>query len=259
METYVKRAVKAGNSSAVILPKSWLNKQVRVELAKKSPDIILSETLSFLAQNIPLEEIVGVYLSGSYARGEEDEESDIDLIVITKSIDKETIIKGRYSILIISTPLLNQKLESDLLPIGPMLKEAKPLINSAYLDSLQIRADIKNVGRYLESTEEKLKLIKKVLEKIGGNKLIPDPVLYTLVLRIRTLKIIKNLIKKRVYSKMEFIERVNNVSGGVNAYESYVNIKNNKTPQNRTSVQEAIKLYNYLEKELIEVRALLNK
>ena len=31
MEAQIKRAVKAGNSSAVILPRAWLNKEVRVE------------------------------------------------------------------------------------------------------------------------------------------------------------------------------------------------------------------------------------
>ena len=36
MEIQIKKTIKSGNSSAVILPKSWLNEQVRVELVKES-------------------------------------------------------------------------------------------------------------------------------------------------------------------------------------------------------------------------------
>jgi antitoxin component of MazEF toxin-antitoxin module len=45
MEIQIKKAIKAGNSSAVILPRAWLNKDIRVELIKKTPEIILSEVI----------------------------------------------------------------------------------------------------------------------------------------------------------------------------------------------------------------------
>ena len=48
MEIQIKKAVKAGNSSAVILPRTWLNKEVRIELVKKTPDIILSDMIKIL-------------------------------------------------------------------------------------------------------------------------------------------------------------------------------------------------------------------
>ena len=38
MNMEIKKTVKAGNSSAVILPRAWLNQEVRVELVKKSQE-----------------------------------------------------------------------------------------------------------------------------------------------------------------------------------------------------------------------------
>ena len=94
MEIQIKKAIKAGNSSAVILPRAWLNKEVRIELIKKTPEAILYDVLEILKKHILLESITGVYLVGSYARGEEDENSDIDVLVITNNIDKEMISEG---------------------------------------------------------------------------------------------------------------------------------------------------------------------
>ena len=45
MEIQIKKTVKAGNSSAVVLPKSWLNQNVRVELIKKTPEIMLLDVI----------------------------------------------------------------------------------------------------------------------------------------------------------------------------------------------------------------------
>ena len=138
MNIEIKKTVRAGNSSAVILPRAWLNQEVRVELVNKTNDKILHEALTIVSKHMNTKEIIGVYLVGSYARGEESKESDIDILVITHNTDKEMINEGIYNILIVSEKLLNWKLKSDLLPIGPMIIEAVPLINSSYLDSIKI-------------------------------------------------------------------------------------------------------------------------
>ena len=162
MEIQLKRAVRAGNSSAVILPKAWLNQEVRVELVKKTPEIILSDVIEIAKKYIELSSIIGIYLTGSYARGEEDENSDIDILVITNNIDKELINEGIYNILIISSDLLKQKLFQDLFPLGQMIKEAKPILNSSYLNSIEVKLTKKNLKWYIDTTEDKLKLINKI-------------------------------------------------------------------------------------------------
>lgn len=248
MNIEIKKTVRAGNSSAVILPRAWLNQEVRVELVKKTPEIILQETISILEKYIESQEIVGIYLVGSYARGEEDKDSDLDLLVISSDVDKEMIHEGIYNILIVSEDLLKWKLENDLLPVGPMLKEAKPLINSRYLNSIKIKVTKKNIRWYIDTTKEKLVLIKKAIE--NTKKETDNRVAYSLVLRIRTLYIIQKLIKNQIYQKRELIKLIEKISGSNNAYESYVAIKNNTEERSKTTKEETRKLYEYLRKQL---------
>jgi predicted nucleotidyltransferase len=261
MEIQIKKAVKAGNSSAVILPRAWLNKDVRIELIKKTPETILSEVIQIIKKYIELKEIIGVYLTGSYAREEEDENSDIDILVITSKDDREMISEGIYNILIISSELLRQKLKKDLFPIGQMINEAKPLLNSSYIDSIEINVTRNNIKWYLDTTEDKLKIIKKVINKMKriNKKYAGDKLAYTLILRIRTLHIIEKLIEKKNYSKKEFIKIIKKISKGKNAYERYLAVKNNLKEKNGISLEETERLYDYLSKELAEVKRLLKK
>ncbi|OGJ15547.1 hypothetical protein A3K73_05150 [Candidatus Pacearchaeota archaeon RBG_13_36_9] len=261
MEVQIKKAVKAGNSSAVVLPRAWLDKEVRVELVKKTPETILYDALEILKKYIHLKSIIGIYLVGSYARGEEDKDSDIDVLIITDDIDREMIHEGIYNILAVSYQLVNQKLEENLFPVGQMIKEAKPLLNSSYLDSIKVRATKENVKWYLDTTEEKLGLIKKQIDyaRTKGKKQISDRIAYTLILRIRTLEIIKKLIQNRDYSKKEFIKLIKHISNGNNAYERYLASKNKEAgkEESKIAIEEAERLHKYLEKDLKKVKEML--
>ena len=261
MAIQIKKAIKAGNSSAVILPKSWLNKEVRVELLKKTPKMILLDVTDILERYIDLKDIIGIYLTGSYARGDEDEDSDIDILVITTDIDKEMIQQGIYGIHIISSELLKQKLEQDFLPIGQMLKEAKPLLNSGYLESIELNVTKKNIDWYIKTTEDKLKIIKEIVAKTKkiNKKYLSDRLAYTLVLRIKTLYIIKKLIKNENYSKRDFVNIIKNITNGTNAYERYVAVKNDMKEIEGVSIEETEKLYEHLRNQLIDTMKLVKK
>ena len=252
-EIQIKKAVKAGNSSAVILPRAWLNQEVRIELVEKTPELILIDVLNIAKTHIPLKEIIGIYLTGSYARHEEDKNSDIDILIITKDIDKKVIQEGIYSILIVSERLLKQKLEKDLFPIGQMIRESKALLNSNYLNSIKIKVTKNNIKWYLKTTEQKRILIKQALEKIKVSK-ADNRIIYTLVLRIRTIYIIQKLIKNQEYSKREFQKLIEKVSGSKSAYNSYLSVKSDLAEVNKTSKEEAENLYNYLKKQLEELK-----
>lgn len=225
-----------------------------MELVKKDQKTILTETINILSQYIKLKEIIGIYLVGSYARGEETKDSDIDILAITDDIDKEMISHGIYNILIVSSKLLNQKLNEDLLPIGPMIKEAKPLINEDYIKSIEVNVTDRNVRWYLDTTRDKINLIKKSIEKSKNKKYIEGIVAYTLVLRIRTLYIIEKLIKNKNYSKKDFTELINKISGGENAYKAYLDVKKNSESSMRISLDEAEKLCSYLQKQLSDIK-----
>lgn len=252
MEMQIKKTVKAGNSSAVILPRSWLNKEVRIELVKKTLEAILSDVLEILKKHINSRDIIGIYLVGSYARGDEDKDSDVDLLIITKDTDK-TVYDGIYNLTLISSELLRQKLEKDLLPIGQMIKEAQPLLNSYYLDSLEVKVTKRNIKWYLDTTRDKLKLIRKVLEKTKKSQ-VSDLVIYTLVLRIRTLYLINKLTVDEVYSKKNFVNLIKEITNGKESYERYIAIKNDAKDKNIVNVKTAELMVRYLDKQLMELK-----
>lgn len=254
MEIQIKKTIRAGNSSAVTLPKSWLNKEVRVELIKKSSEIILWEVLERLNKSIRLDDIIGIYLTGSYARGEESNESDVDILVLTKETDKEMISEGIYNILIVSKALLDYKLKFDLFPMGQMIRESKPLLNSDYIESFEIKVTQKNVNWYIRTSEDKIKLIDLVLKK--GLKKISLNVVYTLVLRIRTLYIIEKIIKNEKYLKKDFVKLINRVSGNKVAYAGYLKVKKGINGDN-VDVIIIKRLQDYLKKQLKDVKKIV--
>ena len=255
MNIEIKKTVRAGNSSAVILPRAWLNQEVRVELVNKTNDKILHEALTIVSKHMNTKEIIGVYLVGSYARGEESKESDIDILIITHNTDKEMINEGIYNILIVSEKLLNWKLKNDLLPLGMMIREAVPLINSSYLDSIKINTNKVNLKWYVDTTKDKLELIRRALDSTRGK--VANSVIYTLILRIRTLYTIRKLIDNEKYSKKEFVKLISKVSGSDSAYGAYVLVKNDLQKDALVTKREAERLYYYLIKQLKEVIELL--
>lgn len=259
MEIQIKKAIKAGNSSAVILPKSWLNKEIRVELLKKTDEIILSDVIDILNKYINIKDIIGIYLTGSYARKEEDKNSDMDILVITSGIDKEMISKGIYNILVISSELLKQKLNQDLFPVGQMVREAKSLLNSNYLESIEVKVTKRNTKWYLDTTRDKLRIIKKVIDiaKNKNKKNLSDLIAYTLILRIRTLYLIKGLIENEDYSKRDFIKLIKKITNGTNAYERYLAVKNNLEDKKGINIEETEILYEYLKNQLKEIKRLV--
>jgi len=249
----IKKTVKAGNSSAVTLPRSWLNKEVRIELVKKSHKTILDETLAIIENYIKTKEIIGIYLTGSYSRNEENEISDIDILVITENESKEIIEEGIYSILIVSKKLIDYKLKNDLLPIGPMIKEAIPLLNNSYLKDIKNKIKItnKNTKWYINTTKEKIEIIRDWLE--NSNNKINDRIIYTLILRIRTLYIIQKLKQNKIPTKKEFLRIIEKIASNT-AYERYVSIKNKEKEKSIISKKDAEKLLDYLEKQLIRIK-----
>ena len=64
----IKNAIRVGNSAGVLLPRGWLGSQVKVIL---EPLNIEKEVIEILMQEKILEDALGVYITGSYARNEQ--------------------------------------------------------------------------------------------------------------------------------------------------------------------------------------------
>lgn len=247
----IKPIVKVGNSAGIILPKEWLNGKAKVKLIE-TPKDIKKELLEIL--DTYLSEVQGVYLTGSHARNEQTDRSDIDVLVITNRTNKKIEI-GKYNILLIPLKQIEKELENNALPLLPMLKEAKAIMNEPLI------TDYNNTPLTKKNLKYHIELIKSALainrEMIKLDKEWPsncsDAVAYSLVLNLRTVYIINKLRKNEKTSNKEIISLIKRLSGSLRAYEGYLRVKSNGKTKEDLPVEEAEKLYNYLIIKLGEI------
>ena len=132
METIVKQAREVGTSAGVLLPRGWLNKQVVVTLFEPSKEKIAQDILACLFKQDLNEEIKGIYLFGSYARGDFDFNSDIDVLVITEKTNK-LVNYNNYEILLVSESSFLKNLPNNLNRLS-ILKEIKVIFNKGLIE-----------------------------------------------------------------------------------------------------------------------------
>ena len=224
MET--KLVQKFGNSSHVVLPKEYIGRRIKFVTEPKTFQDIKFEIVEILKPH--LENIIGVYLYGSYARNEQTIDSDIDILVITSSRLK--IIENINDYHIVSTTInsIENTLRNDAILILPIIKEAKTIINPDFLDSYKNYKFIKsNTKTFLDNTEKILLLNKRGIKlgfEIGS-------LIYSLMLRIRGLLMIKLMMGNKLYSKESLFSYLENNRIQKNKileiYRVYTNEKNN--------------------------------
>ncbi len=246
----IKPIVKVGNSAGIVLPKEWYGGKAKVELIKK-PLNIKRDIFEILGQY--LDDIQGVYLVGSYARGEETEKSDVDVLVITNKINKR-FEQGKYNIILVSQKQIENSLQNNLLPILPMLKEAKTLLNKdLILDYQKTPLTKKNLRFHIETTKSAMKMNKAAIEldkDCMSNT--GDASAYSLILRLRSIYIVDCLKKNKKWSTKEFVNLTKKAAGSLNAYEGYLRVKSDKKMKEELIIEEAEKLYDYILKKIKE-------
>lgn len=247
--TLIKQTRAVGTSAGVILPVSWMNQQVSVTLLSPSIDKILLDVNEILLEKELNEEAKGIYLFGSYARGDYDYESDIDILIITENINK--IIKEKnYEIVLISEANFKKNLPKSLNLLS-MISEEKSLLNRGLIEKYKkINPKKSDFNIFLNEIEKILEINYQTIKECGENNLkIPDGIVYSIVLRLRELYIIRGLIEKKLYKKEEFKKII-----GENSYESYSRIRRNNSELNNSKYDEIIKLFDIGEKWLKEIK-----
>ncbi len=252
----IKQIVKVGNSAGVILPREWYGGEARIELIKKPIDIKkdLFEILSPY-----LEEVIGIYLVGSYARGEQTDESDVDIIVITNNLKKE-IVHGKYHISIYTLDSIEKTLKNNPIMIYPRLMEGRVVLNKLILEKLRnIKILKKQFKGFIEDSKRILKIDKEFIEldKLDEDFLESKSVIYSSVLRLRAIFLIKNILNKKVYSKKLFkqwlIKNIADKEDVEKIYLVYEGIRDedkNKVKKTKIKISLAEKVLNLLEKEI---------
>lgn len=261
-EQLVKTVVKSGNGGAVWVPKNWLGQEVIVILPDK-PKLDVREKIIHLLEPY-LKDVIAVFIYGSYARHEETKESDTDVMVITK--DKTISIEVKEQNLEITAFELDKfKKAIQRYPVMyyQIVQEAEPLINAYILDELKnIKIDNENFKSYINETKEHIESNKEFIEldKLDDKYVKSYSVLYSTVLRLRGLFIIKCILNKEKFSNKEFKEWL--TQKGIThqefeqCYAAYSAVKNDKNTQNiKIEISVAEKLLNILIKCVNSIEA----
>lgn len=253
----IKNTIRVGNSAGVLLPKEFLNTQVKIVL---QPLNIEKDILDILNERKLLPKVLGVYLVGSYARGEQTIESDVDVLVITENVG-DRISKGKYDLMLVWRGLVDEKMKKDIFPLLPMIIEAKPIINEELLNQYKKTPLTKeNIKWHVETTKSAMNVVMEYIEfakKVG--KGVSDAASYSLILRLRTLYIIDCLKKRKMWTKKEFLNLIKKISGSLDAYERYLASKNKNSKEFKLPVKEAEKLMNYNNKKIREIEKWLKE
>ncbi len=245
----VKKIVRVGNSAGVILPIEWYGGEAVIKLVKKP--INIEEDVLFILKPY-FSEIIGVYIAGSYARGEQEKDSDVDIIAISKNLQKE-IFHGKYHIMIYPVETIEKAIKNNPLSIYPRIMEAKPIFNNSFLEELKaIKIDKSNFKKFISDTEDLIKINKKTIEldKLEGK--LSFSVVYSLVLRLRGVNIANCILDNKKYSNKGFkkwVESVIKRNEGELVYDTYRLVRDNRKVKELIEIGVAEKLLDFLEKE----------
>lgn len=247
----IKPVVRVGNSAGIVLPREWLNGKAVVKLIEK-PVNINQDVLEILKKY--LIHIKGIYLVGSYARGEQTGKSDVDVLVITDNVNKK-IKQGKYDLILVSEENVKDSLEKNALPLLPMLNESKVILNEELIVGYKKSSlTKKNLKWHVETTKSALKFVKEDIKfSKEFNENVSRASAYSLILRLRTFYIVDCLRKNKKWSNKEFRNLIKKISGSLISYEDYLAVKNKQKKKSGVKIEEAEKVINYLERELLKV------
>lgn len=260
-EAVEKDVVRFGNGSIVYTPKKWIGKKVTVILEEKPVDIG-GEAMNALKPC--LGSIEGIFLFGSFARGEQTPESDIDLLVISsKKIELKK--KGRLDFLVKTRREFLEGLERDKgLFLHQVLSEAKPILNEALLEELRRESAKPKYSGLLEGT---LGAFKSVQELLGASKrqglkyLDSNAVIYSLILRLKGLVLAQCLAKKQGYSNKKLVAVLESHGFAYRTINDFLGIyraeRDSKKTAGKVALADAEKLFAAAKMEFVKTEGLV--
>jgi len=188
---------KIGNGAHIFVPKEWTNEEII--LIRKPKKDLKERILTVLSPYLDI--IKGVYLYGSQARKESNNQSDIDLLVITS--EKLKIKIPPFEIICLREKDLEKAISISPILIYSILREAKPILNSELLNKMKTTKVKTNlIKEYLKENERILNINSSILEK--DTEYASEEVLYSLLLRLRGIILLKSIMRKENYSNKEF-------------------------------------------------------
>ena len=245
-------ATASGNSSHVILPKGWEGHKVLLKKLDIDPK---KEIIELLAPY--LKDIIGIYLYGSYARKENKENSDIDVIIIT---DKKIKIKIKkpFDLVQIEKEKVNNFKKINPVLFYSFIFESETIINNSFLEELK-KEELKKdfFKEFIEDTNRVISINKELLDldKTENQNYVDNNLIYSLMLRLRGVYITEMLLKKEKFSNASFFKFLRNklVYDPSIYYEIYQSVRDDKKTNKQITIEETEKLLNLLDEIVLKL------
>lgn len=250
----MRKVTPSGNGAHIFAPKEWMNEEVM--LVRISKLDIKKEILKVLETY--MENVVSAILFGSYARGEQNEKSDVDVLVIANKSFK--ISKRGFNFIVISMNKIREAITLNPILMYSAIFEGISIVNSSYLEILNNeRINKKTFKEFINSSKESLKSTKEIVEldKEQGLNYASDSAIYSLFMRLRGIFIISCLLENKRYSNSLFKNWIlRNVSGldYESFYSIYASLRDDKKPIEKISIKYAESLINLLNFEIRKKR-----
>lgn len=255
-EKIIRKVTEIGNGAHVFTPKKWLNEEIiLIRIPRKNPK---EEILKAL--NPYIDRVIAVFLFGSYARNEQNKDSDMDFFVI--SDEKFSIKSKNIEVIVIPEGKIETAKKLNPILFYSMLQEAEPVINSSYLKKLK-KEKIKfgYFKNFLKDTEDAINSDKEIMDidaKLKKNS-ASESVIYSIILRLRGIFIIKLLLSKKSYSKKIFRDWIvkNSEIDYDKVYSIYQSVRDDRKPEETIPRNQAESLLSLLIKETKNIKKVI--
>lgn len=248
-ERLIRKVTEIGNGAHIFAPREWLNEEV---IIVRTPRINPKEEIIKVLGPY-LDKVIAIFLYGSYARGEQERDSDIDVLVISR--EKFSVKYKNMEIVVIPESKIKSAIKLNPLLFYSMLNEALPIINSSYFEKLKHeKIDFSLFNEVIKDTKESLKSSQEIMEMDYRlkSKIASESVVYSLILRLRGLFIINLLLSNKKYSKQSFRNWLiaNSNIDYEKIYNIYRAIRDNKKVAEKVPIEQAESLIKLLFKEI---------
>jgi len=256
-EQVIRRVTPIGNGAHILAPRGWVGDEVVI--VRKPKQSAKEKILAVLDSY--LENVAGIYLYGSRARGEEEEDSDIDLFVVTNSPIK--IKEDGFEIVIVEENKVGSAIKFEPLVMYAILSEARPIINSILLKKLKdkYKPKLNDFREFLESTKRIIAINKEFLEAEKGEFSQSHGLAYSIILRLRGIFIMNQILSGKIYYHKKFrawIKKHCPLVDYESVYGAYKASKNN-SKQFKVKVGDLNKLLIFLKGETLKLQILYDK
>jgi len=206
----IKEAKPFGNGAQILVSKEWIGKKVVLELKDKTIEDIKEDILPRIRD---LNSVASIVLIGSYVRKEQSDDSDIDIVIFCTK--KPELKLYNYHIVLINVNKLEEEINMNPALFKSILDEGVVILNESFLKNINIKS------RYIkEHKKECLNayfLNKRFIELDKKQNMVSESVVYSIILRLRSLFILKNK-----YSFKEF--KIWLIKKGINEFDKLYEI-----------------------------------